>query len=82
MFYREHGERHIHLVEAESAIRRLPNAWPPYDHGTRRYLLRRYPFGSWSARLTGSGSAIDEDSVFLKTIIPSRKATTAYLGEV
>lgn len=33
------------LAEAESAIRALPNAWPPHDHGTRRYLLRRYPFG-------------------------------------
>jgi plasmid stabilization system protein ParE len=33
------------LVEAESAIHTLPNAWPQYDHGTRRYLLRRYPFG-------------------------------------
>ncbi|MDO8677812.1 MAG: type II toxin-antitoxin system RelE/ParE family toxin [Acidobacteriota bacterium] len=33
------------LAEAESAIRTLPNAWPPYDHGTRRYLLRRYPYG-------------------------------------
>ena len=32
------------LHEAESAIRDLPNAWPPYDHGTRHYLLRRYPF--------------------------------------
>lgn len=33
------------LNDAEAAIRRLPNAWPPYDHGTRRYLLRRYPYG-------------------------------------
>ena len=33
------------LDEAESAIQLLPHAWPPYDHGTRRYLLRRYPFG-------------------------------------
>jgi len=33
------------LAEAESAIRMLPNAWPPYDHGTRRCLLRRFPFG-------------------------------------
>lgn len=33
------------LAEAESAIRSLPSAWPPYDHGTRRFLLRRYPFG-------------------------------------
>jgi hypothetical protein len=31
------------LAEAESAIHMLPSAWPPYDHGTRRYLLRRYP---------------------------------------
>ena len=29
---------------AESAIARLPDAWPPFDHGTRRYLLRRFPF--------------------------------------
>jgi plasmid stabilization system protein ParE len=29
---------------AESAIVRLPDGWPPFDHGTRRYLLRRFPF--------------------------------------
>ena len=29
---------------AESAIVDFPDAWPPFDHGTRRYLLRRYPF--------------------------------------
>jgi len=29
---------------AESAILRLPEAWPPYDHGTHRYLLQRFPF--------------------------------------
>ena len=29
---------------AESAIVRLPEAWPAFDHGTRRYLLRRFPF--------------------------------------
>jgi len=29
---------------AESAIARLPDAWPPFDHGTRRYLLQRFPF--------------------------------------
>jgi plasmid stabilization system protein ParE len=29
---------------AESAILRLPDAWPAFDHGTRRYLLRRFPF--------------------------------------
>lgn len=29
---------------AQAAIETHPEAWPPYDHGTRRYLLRRYPF--------------------------------------
>ena len=29
---------------AESAIADFPHAWPPFDYGTRRYLLRRYPF--------------------------------------
>ena len=29
---------------AITAIAQNPDAWPPYDHGTRHYLLRRYPF--------------------------------------
>jgi len=29
---------------AEAAIVQFPEAWPRFDHGTRRYLLRRYPF--------------------------------------
>ena len=29
---------------AEDAIVQSPEAWPAYDHGTRRYLLRRFPF--------------------------------------
>ena len=29
---------------AEAAIMRLPDAYPRFDHGTRRYLLRRFPF--------------------------------------
>lgn len=29
---------------AIAAIEQSPNAWPGYDHGTRHYLLRRYPF--------------------------------------
>ena len=29
---------------AESAIVDFQTAWPQFDHGTRRYLLRRYPF--------------------------------------
>ena len=32
------------LDAAESAIVRLPEAWPPFELGTRRYLLRRFPF--------------------------------------
>jgi toxin ParE1/3/4 len=32
------------IAAAESAIVRLPEAWPPHDHGTRRYLLQRFPF--------------------------------------
>jgi plasmid stabilization system protein ParE len=32
------------IEAAESAIMQFPDAWPPYDHGTRRFLLRRYPF--------------------------------------
>jgi plasmid stabilization system protein ParE len=32
------------IDQAESAITRLPEAWPQFDHHTRRYLLRRYPF--------------------------------------
>jgi plasmid stabilization system protein ParE len=29
---------------AESAIVEFPEAWPRFETGTRRYLLRRYPF--------------------------------------
>jgi plasmid stabilization system protein ParE len=32
------------LDAAELAISEQPEIWAPYDHGTRRYLLRRYPF--------------------------------------
>jgi plasmid stabilization system protein ParE len=32
------------LDEAESAILDHPHAWLPDDGGTRRYLLRRFPF--------------------------------------
>ena len=32
------------LDEAEAAIHDQPDAWPAFDHGTRRYLLRRFPF--------------------------------------
>lgn len=29
---------------AEAAIVASPEAWPAFDHGTRRYQLRRFPF--------------------------------------
>jgi len=32
------------LDVAASAIQLAPEAWPPYDHGTRRFLLRRFPY--------------------------------------
>jgi plasmid stabilization system protein ParE len=34
----------VEIDAAESAIVRLPEAWPPFVHGTRRYLLQRFPF--------------------------------------
>jgi len=32
------------LDAAEAAIAANPEAWPPFEHGTRHHLLRRYPF--------------------------------------
>jgi plasmid stabilization system protein ParE len=32
------------VAAAEAAITERPEAWPLFVHGTRRYLLRRYPF--------------------------------------
>ena len=32
------------LEAAAQAITETPNTWPAYDHGTRRFLLRRYPY--------------------------------------
>ena len=32
------------LDAAMEAILERPDAWPTFDHGTRRYLQRRYPF--------------------------------------
>ena len=32
------------LDVAAAAIEQAPEAWPPYDHGTRRFLLRRFPY--------------------------------------
>lgn len=32
------------LDVAAAVIEQAPEAWPPYDHGTRRFLLRRFPY--------------------------------------
>ena len=32
------------IDSAIAAIEQNPEAWPAYEHGTRHYLLRRYPF--------------------------------------
>ena len=32
------------IEAAEAAIAGRPEAWPRFGHGTRRYLLRRFPF--------------------------------------
>lgn len=32
------------IDQAVTAIRDHPDAWPQFDHGTRRFLLRRFPF--------------------------------------
>lgn len=29
---------------AMAAILRAPETWTPYDHGTRRFLLQRFPY--------------------------------------
>lgn len=32
------------IEKAQSAIQKSPETWPEYLFGTRRYLLKRYPF--------------------------------------
>lgn len=35
------------ITAMDAALRRIgegPSRWPPYSHGTRRYLLRRFPY--------------------------------------
>ena len=32
------------LETAQTTIQRSPDAWAEYMHGTRRYLLKRYPY--------------------------------------
>jgi plasmid stabilization system protein ParE len=32
------------LEHAIAAIQRMPATWPSFDHGTRRFLLKRFPY--------------------------------------
>lgn len=32
------------IEEAFDMLRSFPHAWPPYEKGTRRLILRRFPF--------------------------------------
>ncbi len=32
------------LEHAVVEIQRMPVAWPAFDHGTRRFLLKRFPY--------------------------------------
>jgi toxin ParE2 len=32
------------LEHAVAEIQRTPATWPSYDHGTRRFLLKRFPY--------------------------------------
>ncbi len=48
-WYKERSEQaaEAFLSETDLAVERIggaPAFWPPYLHGTRRYLLRRFPF--------------------------------------
>ena len=48
-FYAERDPRlaDAFMAELDHAIERIqaqPDAWPPHDHGTRRFLTRRFPY--------------------------------------
>ena len=45
------------LEHAVALIRERPEAWPPYVHGTRRFVLRRFPY-SVIYRTDGTSSLI------------------------
>lgn len=35
---------YLELTEAISSVTTIPDTWPAYLHGTRRYLLHRFPY--------------------------------------
>jgi toxin ParE1/3/4 len=48
-YYRERSVKaaesfYLELERAQAAIQDVPGSWAPYLRGTRRYLLRRFPY--------------------------------------
>jgi uncharacterized DUF497 family protein len=69
-----YGGQRIFVVRREDYVYLVP--FPPSPASLRRGL-RRGP----AIALRAEADVEDEHTVFLKTIIPSRKATKKYLGE-
>ena len=67
------GQR-IFVVRRDDYVYLVP--FPPSPAGTQRGLRR-----GLAEALRAEADVEDEHTVFLKTIIPSRKATKQYLGE-
>jgi predicted DNA binding CopG/RHH family protein len=71
--HRDAGQR-IFVVRREDYVYRVP--FPPSPASLRRGLRR-----GLAVALRAEADVEDEHTVFLKTIIPSRKATKQYLSE-
>jgi hypothetical protein len=69
-----YGGQRIFVVRREAYVYLVP--FPPSRASSRRGLRRGH-----SVALRAEADVEDEHTVFLKTIIPSRKATKEYLGE-
>jgi uncharacterized DUF497 family protein len=69
-----YGGQRIFVVRRENYVYLVP--FPPSPANRRRGLRR-----GLAVALRAEADVEDEDTVFLKTIIPSRKATKQYLGE-
>ena len=69
-----YGGQRIFVVRREDYVYLVP--FPPSPASSRRGLRR-----GLAVALRAEADVEDEHTVFLKTIIPSRKATKEYLGE-
>ena len=69
-----YGDQRIFVVRREDYVYLVP--FPPSPASRRRGLRR-----GLAVALRAEADVEDEHTVFLKTIIPSRKATKQYLGE-